>query len=56
MQDWNYYFTNDFEVTIELSCDKILDESELPQYWSDNKYSLLSYIGQVNLIFYLNRF
>ena len=47
MQDWNYYFTNSMEVTIELSCEKILDESFLSQYWSENKYSLFSYIGQV---------
>jgi len=48
MQDWNYYFTNNFEVTIELSCEKILDESVLPDYWSENKYALLSYIGQIH--------
>lgn len=50
MQDWNYYFTNDFDVTIELSCEKILKESDLPQYWTENKFSLLSYIGQVKAL------
>ncbi len=53
MQDWNYYFTNSMEVTIELSCEKILDESLLSQYWAENKYSLFSYIGQVNVFFFL---
>lgn len=49
MQDWNYLKTNDFEVTIELSCEKIVDQSKLKSYWNDNKYALLSYIGQVIL-------
>ena len=48
MQDWNYYFTNNFEVTIELSCGKLLNENVLSEYWNDNKYSLLSYIGQIH--------
>ena len=47
MQDWNYFFTNDLEVTIELSCQKLVDESTLEGFWDDNKYALLSYIGQV---------
>lgn len=48
MQDWNYVYTNDFEVTIELSCEKLVKESDLKNYWNDNKFSLLSYIGQVH--------
>lgn len=48
MQDWHYFDTNDFEVTIELSCDKWIDESDLVKYWNDNKYALLSYLGQVH--------
>lgn len=47
MQDWNYLMTNDFEVTIELSCEKIIDQSKLKDYWNENKYALLSYMGQV---------
>lgn len=43
--------TNDFEVTIEVSCLKDqVQESELKSYWQDNKYSLLSYIGQVIIV------
>lgn len=48
MQDWNYYFTSDFEVTIELGCHKIFEERELRQYWNDNRYALLSFVGQVH--------
>ena len=47
MQDWNYMFTNDLEVTVEVGCDKIIDESQLSEYWKDNKISMLSYLGQV---------
>jgi hypothetical protein len=47
MQDWNYYKTNDFEVTIEVSCDKNPAETELINYWNDNKFSIFSFIGQV---------
>jgi carboxypeptidase E len=47
MQDWNYVWKNDFEVTIEVGCDKIVEPRELKKYWNDNKFSLLSYIGQV---------
>lgn len=48
MQDWNYFYTNDLEVTIELSCDKLVKENSLRTHWNDNKFSLLSYIGQVH--------
>lgn len=48
MQDWHYFDTNDFEVTIELSCEKWIDESDLEKHWNDNKYALISYLGQVH--------
>ena len=48
MQDWNYLNTNDFEVTIELSCEKLVDENKLNGFWNENKFSLLSFMGQVN--------
>lgn len=47
MQDWNYLNTNDFEVTIELSCEKLFDQVKLKDFWNENKYALLSYLGQV---------
>ncbi|CAF0751945.1 unnamed protein product [Brachionus calyciflorus] len=48
MQDWNYLNTNNLEVTIELSCEKWIDESQLEKYWKANKYALFSYIGQIH--------
>ena len=50
MQDWNYQNTNDFEVTVELSCEKLVDEKRLNEFWNDNKFSLLSFMGQVRII------
>jgi carboxypeptidase D len=48
MQDWNYEFTNDFEVTVELSCEKLVRQADLRRYWDENKFALLSYVGQVH--------
>jgi hypothetical protein len=52
MQDWNYLNTNDFEVTIEVSCEKIVDENRLRDYWNENKYALISYLGQASFFSY----
>jgi hypothetical protein len=49
MQDWNYRKTNDFEVTIEVACQKVVDQAQLQEYWNDNKYALISYLGQVKI-------
>ena len=44
MQDFNYIFTNDFEITLELSCCKHPLASELARFWLDNKNALLSFM------------
>ena len=44
MQDFNYLFSNCMEMTIELSCCKYPQETELQGHWEDNKESLLSYL------------
>jgi len=44
MQDWNYHFMGNNEVTIELSDIKEPSSSLIPQYWSDNRDSMLAYI------------
>lgn len=53
MQDWNYIKTNDFEVTIEVSCVKSPDENQLINFWNDNKFAIFSFIGQVKKSFFL---
>lgn len=47
MQDWNYLNTNCFEVTIELGCVKYPWAKDLPNYWEQNRQSLLQFIHQV---------
>jgi hypothetical protein len=49
MQDFNYAFSNCFEVTLELSCCKYPKASEMPGEWQKNKRSLLEYIKLVHM-------
>merc|ERR1711915_869976 len=44
MQDFNYLASNDFEVTLELGCDKYPTKESLQQEWEDNKGSLMEFI------------
>ena len=48
MQDWNYGFTSDFELTLELGCVKFPLEKELPSYWEANKDSLLVFVAEIH--------
>lgn len=41
MQDFNYAFSNCFEITVELSCCKYPLAQALPREWLKNKRSLL---------------
>lgn len=44
MQDWNYHFHGDNEVTIELGNNKQPPASEIPAYWNDNRAAMLAYV------------
>merc|ERR1711981_968863 len=44
MQDFNYLASNDFEITLELGCDKFPSSSSLKSEWEDNKKSMLEFI------------
>ncbi len=48
MQDYNYFHSNCFEITLELSCCKFPYASELEKYWNDNKQALLAFIKKVS--------
>ncbi|XP_040152516.1 carboxypeptidase D [Anopheles arabiensis] len=49
MQDFNYVYSNCFEVTLELSCCKFPFARELPREWNKNKRSLLEYMKLVHV-------
>jgi hypothetical protein len=44
MQDWNYFFMKDFDLTGELGDDYSPDPDLLPEYWDNNRESMLHYI------------
>lgn len=44
MQDFNYVNSSCMEITFELSCCKYPNASLLPDFWRDNKESMLAYI------------
>lgn len=42
--------SNDFELTLELGCDKYPAANVLQQEWNRNKNALINYIWQARLI------
>lgn len=47
MADFNYAFSNCMETTLELSCCKYPNSSQLAREWNDNWQSILAYMEQV---------
>jgi hypothetical protein len=48
MQDWNYFFYDCKDLTLEISNTKWPSVSLLPQFWLDNKESLLAFMEKVH--------
>lgn len=49
MQDYNYLYSNCFEITFYLSCCKYPDRKFLPFYWYANLESMLKFIESTRL-------
>jgi hypothetical protein len=49
MQDFNYLSSNDFEITLELGCEKYPKTERLAQEWEDNKDALINLIWQSHI-------
>lgn len=47
MADYQYRYTNCFEIALEVSCCKYPDSSELGSLWQENKDAMLIFIEQV---------
>ncbi|CAG2171580.1 unnamed protein product, partial [Oppiella nova] len=48
MQDWNYLHSNCFELTLELGCRKYPYESDIKEFWRQNKKSLVVFAEEVH--------
>lgn len=49
MQDFNYIYSNCFEITIELTCCKFPSASVLSDEWEYNRESMLTYMESVHM-------
>ena len=49
MEDFNYLHSNCFEITMELSCCKYPNRSQLPQEWSNNKEAMMRYMEATHI-------
>ncbi len=49
MQDFNYLFSNAFDITVELSCVKDVPADQLRKEWVNNKEAMLKYMEATHL-------
>ena len=48
MQDWNYVWYGNFQITLEVSNNKWPSANQLPTFWNDNLESMLAYFERVH--------
>lgn len=48
MQDWNYVWHGDNDVTVEVSQSKWPPANQLPFFWKENRESMLAYLERVH--------
>ena len=48
MQDYNYLAAGVFEITLELSCCKYPNGSELSRFWEYNRDPLINFLLEVH--------
>ncbi len=48
MQDWNYVWMGDKDITLEISQIKWPAQSTLPGFWEDNRESMLSFMEEIH--------
>ena len=48
MQDWNYVYLGNFEITLELSSIKYPLQTDLGYFWDHNKDSMINYMSFVH--------
>lgn len=51
MQDWNYIVAGCIELTLELGCYKFPYPDTIPQYWTQNREALITYMEQVSTFY-----
>jgi carboxypeptidase D len=48
MQDYNYLKHGIFELTLEISCCKYPNASEIEYYWIENQWALINLLMEVH--------
>lgn len=48
MQDWSYFWWGDLQLTVELSHEKWPSYSEIPDFYRDNRDSMVAYMAEIH--------